>query len=113
MVCRPLVSIIERNAAVLYAAKMGKSLTVFTRVWLRGQDAETADHSAEAVRHLPQEVEGHLMAGDCYLLLRVVAGGLDDYRQFQVGHPTRIKGVHSLKTGIPVRKIKLTSEIPV
>ncbi|WP_255374066.1 Lrp/AsnC ligand binding domain-containing protein [Vogesella sp. LIG4] len=58
-------------------------------------------------------LECHLMAGDCDFLLRVVAADLDDYRQFQIEHLTRIKGVQSVKTEIPMQKIKLTAEIPV
>ncbi|SMF41108.1 Lrp/AsnC family transcriptional regulator [Pseudogulbenkiania subflava] len=105
--------VIERYVAVVNAAKVGKGLSVFARIWLTGQDAETVDHFTEAIRQLPQVVECHLMAGDCDFLLRVVAADLDDYRQFQIEHLTRIAGVQSVKTEIPMQKIKLTSEIPV
>lgn len=105
--------VIERYVAVVNAAKVGKGLTVFARIWLTGQDAETVDHFTGAIKQLPQVVECHLMAGDCDFLLRVVAADLDDYRQFQIEHLTRIKGVQSVKTEIPMQKIKLTSEIPV
>lgn len=105
--------VIERYVAVLNAAKVGKGLTVFARVWLKGQDAETVDHFTEEVSRLPEVVECHLMAGDCDFLLRVVAADLDDYRRFQIEHLTRIKGVQSVKTEIPMQKIKLTSALPV
>lgn len=105
--------VIERYVAVLNAAKVDKGLTVFARVWLKGQDVETVDHFTEAVKRLPEVVECHLMAGDCDFLLRVVAADLDEYRQFQIKHLTRIKGVQSVKTEIPMQKIKLTSELPV
>jgi len=105
--------VIERYVAVLNATKVGKGLTVFARVWLKGQDVETVDHFTESVKRLPEVVECHLMAGDCDFLLRIVAGDLDDYRQFQIKHLTRIKGVQSVKTEIPMQKIKLTSELPV
>ena len=105
--------VIERYVAVLNANKVGKGLTVFARVWLKGQDVETVDYFTEAVRKLPEVVECHLMAGDCDFLLRIVAADLDDYRQFQIKHLTRIKGVQSVKTEIPMQKIKLTSELPV
>ena len=105
--------IIERYVAVVNANKVGMGLTVFARIWLKGQDAETVDHFNEAIRQLPQVVECHLMAGDCDFLLRIVAADLDDYRQFQIKHLTRIKGVQSVKTEIPMQKIKQTSEIPV
>jgi DNA-binding Lrp family transcriptional regulator len=53
------------------------------------------------------------MAGDCDFLLRVVATDLDDYRRFQINHLTRIKGVQSVKTEIPMQKVKLTTELPI
>ncbi|VBP23345.1 Lrp/AsnC family transcriptional regulator [Burkholderia pseudomallei] len=105
--------VIERYVAVLNPAKVGRGLTVFTRVWLKEQDADTVAHFAEAVQHLPQVVECHLMAGDCDFLLHVVAADIDDYRQFQMQHLTRIRGVQSVKTEIPLQKVKLTSEVPV
>lgn len=105
--------VIERYVAVLNAAKIGKGLTVFTRVWLTGQDAETVNNFTEAVQRLPEVVECHLMAGDCDFLLRIVAADLDDYRQFQIKYLTRIKGVQSVKTEIPMQRIKLTSQLPV
>jgi Lrp/AsnC family transcriptional regulator, leucine-responsive regulatory protein len=105
--------VIERYVALINAAKIGKGLTVFARVWLKGQDAETVDHFTEAIGKLPQVVECHLMAGDCDFLLRIVAADLNDYRQFQIDHLTRIKGVQSVKSEIPMQKIKLTTELPV
>ncbi|MDK9714707.1 MAG: Lrp/AsnC family transcriptional regulator [Sulfuritalea sp.] len=105
--------IIERYVALLNPAAIGVGLTVFARVWLTGQDAKTVDHFTNEVMRLPQVVECHLMAGDCDFLIRIVAADLDDYRRFQVEHLTRIKGVQSVKTEIPMQKIKLTSELPL
>ena len=105
--------VIDRYVAVLNANKVGKGLTVFARVWLTGQDAETTDHFTDEIKLLPEVVECHLMAGDCDFLLRIVATDLDDYREFQIKHLTRIKGVQSVKTEIPLQKIKLTSALPV
>lgn len=105
--------IIERYVALLDATKVGMGLTVFARIWLTAQDSDTVNAFTEEMKHLPQIVECHLMAGDCDFLLRVVAADLDDYRRFQVNHLTRIKGVKSVKTDIPMQKIKLTSELPI
>jgi Lrp/AsnC family transcriptional regulator, leucine-responsive regulatory protein len=105
--------VIERYVAVLDASKIGVGLTFFARVWLRGQDSETVDQFVEEVKRLPQVVECHLMAGDCDFLLRIVAADIDAYRKFQVDHLTRIKAVQSVKTEIPMQKIKLTSELPI
>jgi DNA-binding Lrp family transcriptional regulator len=105
--------IIERYVALVNASKIGMGLTVFVRVWLTGQDAETVDRFTDSVKQLPQVVECHLMAGDCDFLLRVVAADLDAYRRFQIEHLTRIKGVQSVKTEIPMQKIKLSTELPL
>lgn len=105
--------VIERYVAVLDASKIGVGLTLFARVWLRGQDSETVDQFVDEVKRLPQVVECHLMAGDCDFLLRIVAADVDAYRKFQVDHLTRIKAVQSVKTEIPMQKIKLTSELPI
>jgi DNA-binding Lrp family transcriptional regulator len=53
------------------------------------------------------------MAGDRDFLLRVVAADVDAYRRFQIEHLTRIKGIQSVKTEIPMQKIKLSAELPL
>ncbi|WP_076860182.1 Lrp/AsnC family transcriptional regulator [Bradyrhizobium mercantei] len=105
--------VIERYVALLDASKIGVGMTVFARVWLKAQDAQTVQTFTEEVQRLPQIVECHLMAGDCDFLLRVVTADLQAYRQFQIDHLTKIKGVQSVKTEIPMQKIKLTSELPL
>jgi len=105
--------IIERYVAVLDADRIGLGMSVFVRVWLKGQDEDTVQRFIAKVRPLPQVVECHLMAGDCDFLLRVVAADLTAYRRFQAEHLARIEGVSSLKTDIPMQKVKLTSELPL
>ncbi|HCQ9959287.1 Lrp/AsnC family transcriptional regulator [Acinetobacter baumannii] len=105
--------VIQKYVALLDAEKIGKGLTLFTRIWLVGQDAETVDQFTEVILNLPEVVECHLMAGDCDFLLRVVTRDLEDYRKFQIKHLTRKNGVQSIKTEIPMQNIKLTTEIPL
>jgi DNA-binding Lrp family transcriptional regulator len=105
--------VIARYVALLDPAQVGMRLTVFVRVWLTGQDADTVDRFTAAVNRLPEVVECHLMAGDCDFLLRVVAADLDAYRQFQIHHLTRIQGVANMKTDIPMQQIKQSTELPI
>lgn len=105
--------IIEGYVAVLNPAGIGQGVSVFARVWLKGQDARTVDGFTDVIRALPQVVECHLMAGDCDFMLRVVAPDLDAYRRFQIDHLTRIPGVQNVKTEIPLQRVKLTSELPI
>jgi Lrp/AsnC family leucine-responsive transcriptional regulator len=103
--------IILSYTARVNAAKVGAGLTVFARVWLTGQDEHTVNQFIDAVNAMPQVTECHLMAGDCDFLLRVVTADLDAYRQFQIKHLTQLKIVQSIKTEIPMQKIKQTSKI--
>lgn len=86
-------------------------LTLYVRVWLTGQDTDTVDHFISEVNALPQVVEYYLMAGDCDFLLRIVTSDLDEYRNFQIRHLTRIRGVQSVKTEISLQQIKRTTEL--
>lgn len=105
--------VIDRYAALLDASKIGVNLTVFARISLMSQDAETVERFTNAMRNLPQVVECYVMAGECDALLRVVAADLDDYRRFQSTHLTRVNAVQTVKTDIPLQKIKLSSELPL
>jgi len=105
--------IIENYVALLNAGRIGLGMTVFVRVWLTGQDEDTVNHFIESVQQLPQVVECHLMAGDCDFLLRVVSADLEAYRRFQAERLARIKGVRSVKTDIPMQKVKLSWELPL
>jgi Lrp/AsnC family transcriptional regulator, leucine-responsive regulatory protein len=105
--------VIDRYVALLNPSKVGAGFTVFARVWLARQDEDTVNHFIETIRKLPPIMECHLMAGDCDFLLRIAVADLDAYRRFQVEHLNRIKGIQSVKTEIPMERIKLTSELPL
>ena len=105
--------VIDRYVAVLNPAKIGKNLTLFTRIWLKAQDEDTIGHFVTEVRKLPQVLECYLMLGDCDALVRVVAADIDDYRRFQAEHLSRIKGVQNVKTDVPSQTVKQSSELPL
>jgi Lrp/AsnC family leucine-responsive transcriptional regulator len=105
--------VIERYVALLNPAEIGVGLTLFARIWLTAQDEQTVERFTGMIRRVPQVVECHLMAGDNDFLLRVVVKDLDDYRQFQIAHLTRSNGVQSIKTEIPMQRIKHSTELPL
>lgn len=104
---------IERYAAILNPKAVGMEMTVFVRIWLTSQDADTVDHFSREVRAMPEVVECHLMVGDCDFILRVMTADLAAYRRFQTEYLTRIRGVQSVKTDLPMQTIKQTTEIPL
>lgn len=105
--------IISRYVAVLDQAKIGLKLSMFARVWLTAQDAETIDLFIAAMRRLPEVVECYIMLGESDALLRVVVSDLDDYRRFQSTHLTRKNGIQNVKTDVPSEIVKQTFVLPV
>ena len=105
--------VIKGYVALLDPALVVRQLTIFARVWLRGQDVETVQAFTDAIRQLPEVLECHLMVGDCDFLLRIAIANLDEYRRFQVEHLTKIPSVQSVKTEIPIQIIKQTTELPI
>ena len=43
----------------------------------------------------------------------MLAADLDAYRRFQIDDLTRMRGVQSVKTDIPMQEIKQTTELPI
>lgn len=105
--------VIERYVALLDGAKLGVGLTLFARVWLKAQDADTINHFNAAIQDMPEIVECHLMAGECDALLRIVTSDLTSYRSFHANHLTRIDSVQSVKTEVPMETLKLTHALPL
>jgi Lrp/AsnC family leucine-responsive transcriptional regulator len=105
--------IIKGYVALLAPLLLGLGTSVFVRVWLTGQDDETVQRFNDSILDLPHVVECHMMAGDCDFLLRVVASDLEAYRRFQAEKLARIAGVQSLKTDIPLQRVKVTAALPL
>lgn len=105
--------VISRYVAVVDQAKVGLRLSMFARVWLTAQDAETIDHFIAAMKRLPEIVECYIMLGESDALLRVVVADLDDYRRFQAAHLTRKNGIQNVKTDVPSETVKQTFALPL
>lgn len=105
--------IISRYVAVVDQAKVGLQLSMFARVSLTAQDAETIDHFIAAMKRLPEVVECYIMLGESDALLRVVVCDLADYRRFQAAHLTRRNGIQTVKTDVPSETIKQTFALPL
>ncbi|NLS16086.1 Lrp/AsnC family transcriptional regulator [Rhizobium sp. P40RR-XXII] len=105
--------IIDRYVAVLNSVKAGLPLSLFARVWLTAQDAETIDRFIAAMKKLPEVMECYIMLGESDALLRVAVSDLDDYRQFQSTHLTKVNGIQNVKTDVPSQIVKQTYALPL
>lgn len=105
--------IIEKYVALLNPQKVNLGLTVFARIWLKGQDAKTVNAFVEAIQSMDEVVECQLMAGDCDFFLRIMVADLDAYRKFQIQRLNKIASIQNVKTEIPLQKIKQTTALPL
>ncbi|OTG59156.1 AsnC family transcriptional regulator [Acinetobacter sp. ANC 3903] len=105
--------IIEKYVALLNLQKMQLGLTVFARIWLKGQDEATVNQFIDAIMDNPEIVECQLMAGDCDFFLRIVVSDLEAYRKFQINHLNKISGIQNVKTEIPLQSVKQTTKLPL
>lgn len=105
--------VIARTVAVVDPAAVGLPMSLFARIWLTAQDAETIDRFIAAMRRLPEIVECYIMLGDSDALLRVVVADLDDYRRFQSVHLTRTNGIQNVKTDVPSQVVKQSFALPI
>ncbi|MEG2358843.1 Lrp/AsnC family transcriptional regulator [Acinetobacter sp.] len=105
--------IIEKYVALLNPQKVNLGLTVFARIWLKGQDAKTVNAFVEAIQSMDEVVECQLMAGDCDFFLRIMVADLDAYRKFQIQRLNKISSIQNVKTEIPLQKIKQTTALPL
>lgn len=105
--------VIDRYVAVVDPAKVGLHLSLFVRVWLTAQDAETIDMFIAAMEQLPQVLECYIMLGESDALLRVAVSDFADYRRFQSTHLTRRNGIQNVKTDVPSQVVKQTHALPI
>ena len=87
-------------------AKLGFGFSVFVSVKLTRQVMDQLEAFEGAVAQYPEVVDCWLMTGSRDYLLRVVVRGLEDYERFLTTRLTRIEGVASIESAIPIRRVK-------
>ena len=87
-------------------AKMGFGFNVFVSVRLDQQvDDRLVTFETEA-RNCPEVVDCWLMTGSFDYLLRVAVFNMNEFESFLTGWLTKIPGVASIESSIPVRRVK-------
>ena len=98
--------IITGYAAMIDEAALGFGISVFVSVKLERQVDDAIAKFERAVRLLPEVVDCWLMTGNRDYLLRVATSGLPDFERFLTSSLTRIDGVASIESSIPLRRVK-------
>ena len=98
--------IIRGYAAVIDEAALGYGISVFVSVKLERQVDDAIAKFEATVSRLPEVVDCWLMTGNRDYLLRVATSGLQEFERFLTSSLTRIEGVASIESSIPLRRVK-------
>ncbi len=92
--------------ALIDEAKAGFSFSVFVSVKLAQQvDRSLKEFEAE-VRAYPEIVDCWLMTGNMDYLLRIAVRDTADFEAFLTGKLTKVPGVASIESSVPLRRVK-------
>lgn len=108
----------ERGQIIGYNARlddeaMGFPVTVFVSVQLDKQIDEALVTFESAVNAFEEVLDCWLMTGTRDYLMRVATADLREFENFLTHRLTKVKGVASIESSIPLRRVKAkTSRIP-
>ena len=94
---------------VLDEAKMGFPISVFVSVKLDHQIDDRLRSFEDAIRKFPEVTDCWLMTGDRDYLVRVAVADLHEFEHFLTGKLTKVQGVASLESSLPIRRVKENS----
>lgn len=98
--------VITGYAALIDEAALGFEVSVFVSVKLDKQVDEALERFEAAVTEFPEVVDCWLMTGNRDYLMRIATEGLKEFEEFLVGRLTRVPGVASIESSIPLRRVK-------
>jgi Lrp/AsnC family leucine-responsive transcriptional regulator len=100
------IGIISGYCALVDEEKLGYDVSVFVSVQLDRQVDNALATFEKTIQTMPEVVDCWLMTGNRDYLLKVVTSGLKGFEQFLVGRLTKIDGVASIESSIPLRRVK-------
>lgn len=98
--------IIGGYAALIDEARLGYGVSVFVSVQLDRQVDEALENFEAAIRDYPEVVDCWLMTGNRDYLLRIATQDLQSFETFLTRKLTRVRGVASIESSIPLRRVK-------
>lgn len=92
--------------AVIDEAALGFDVSVFISVQLDRQVDDALARFEREIARFDEVVDCWLMTGDRDYLLRVVTRTMREFEQFLTGRLTKVPGVASIQSSIPLRRVK-------
>lgn len=105
--------VIERYAAIVNPAAVGRPLTVFVTLSLESQAQEALADFERAVAMVPDVQECHLMAGTSDYILRLAVSDVDGLERLHSQILTRLPGVARVVSSLVLRSVVRRSSLPL
>jgi Lrp/AsnC family leucine-responsive transcriptional regulator len=97
--------VIDRYAAVIDPASIGKSTSVFVDISLSSQREDLLDAFEAAVTEVPGVMSCHLMAGDADYVVQILCADVADYERIHRTYLSRLPGVTRLRSSFALRTV--------
>ncbi len=98
--------IIKGYSALIDESALGFAVTVFISVQLDRQVDDALGQFEAAIAAFAEVVDCWLMTGNRDYMMRVVTRDLKEFEHFLVGRLTKVPGVASIESSIPLRRVK-------
>lgn len=98
--------VIKGYAAIVDEARLGYGFSVFVSVRLDHQTDDRLLNFEDEIQQLPEVADCWLMTGNRDYLLRIALSDLTEFERFLTGTLTKIPGVASIESSIPIRRVK-------
>ena len=100
------MGIIRGYASLIDEDALGFGVSVFVSVQLDKQVDDALASFESAIQNFPEVVDCWLMTGNRDYLMRIATADLKEFEQFLVGRLTKVPGVASIESSIPLRRVK-------
>lgn len=113
--CARRLRILEQNriirgySAIVDEVQLGFPISVFVSVKLDHQIDDRLQLFEAAIRQIPEVTDCWLMTGGRDYLVRVAVADLSEFERFLTGKLTKVEGVASIESSIPIRRVKAES----
>ncbi len=97
--------VIDRYAAVIDPAAIGKATSVFVDISLSSQREDLLDSFEAAVTGVPGVMSCHLMAGDADYVVQIMCADVEDYERIHRSYLSRLPGVTRLRSSFALRTV--------
>ncbi|NNC38107.1 MAG: Lrp/AsnC family transcriptional regulator [Acidimicrobiales bacterium] len=92
--------------ALIDESKIGYGFSIFVSIQLDKQIDGTLKSFESAILLFPEVVDCWLMTGNRDYLMRIAVADLKEFEYFLTSKLTKVKGVASIESSIPVRQVK-------